>query len=53
MVFRSMVSTYSSACASFYRQGLTLVSHCSQLSVAWLPAAGTPLGQVGPEVEIA
>ncbi len=32
----------------FYCQGLTLVSCCSQLSVAWLPAAGTPLGQGRP-----
>ena len=32
----------------FYCQGLTLVHRRSQLSVAWLPAAGTPLGQGRP-----
>ena len=32
----------------FYRQGLTLVSRCSQRWAAWLPAAGTPLGQGRP-----
>ena len=32
----------------FYHQGLTLVSRCSQLSEARLPAAGTPLGQGRP-----
>ena len=34
--------------ANFYRQGLTLVSRCSQLTKVWLPAAGTPLGQGRP-----
>ena len=33
---------------SFYRQGLTLVCRCFQLTEAWLPAAGTPLGQGRP-----
>ena len=44
--------TMGSACSSdewcFYCQGLTLVSRCSQLSVTWLPAAGTPLYQSRP-----
>ena len=38
----------SSVCLFLYRQGLTLVSRCSQLSGAWLPAAGTPLLQGRP-----
>ena len=33
---------------NFYLQGLTLVSRCSQLPEAWLPAAGTPLLQSRP-----
>ena len=33
---------------SFYRQGLTLVCRCFQLSKARLPSAGTPLGQGRP-----
>ena len=40
--------TCSSVCWYFYSQGLTLVSRCSQRSVAWLPAAGMPLGQGRP-----
>ena len=32
----------------FYRQGLTLVSRCSQRSVAWLTAVATPLHQRRP-----
>ena len=40
------------ACSSgrqyFYRQGLILVSRCSQLSGARLPVAGTPLSQGRP-----
>ena len=43
-----MESTYFSDKYYFYCQGLTLVHRCSQLSVAWLPAAGTPLGQGRP-----
>ena len=45
-------SSAESACSSdksyFHCQGLTLVSRCSQLSRAWLPAAGTPLLQGRP-----
>ena len=48
MAFRSRVAAYSSAGASFFPQGLTLVSHCSQRLVAWLPAAGTPHTRVRP-----
>ena len=44
----SIESTYFSDKYYFYCQGLTLVNHCSQLSVAWLPAAGTPLLQDRP-----
>ena len=40
--------TYFSAGASFYLQGLTLVSRCSQLSKARLPAAGTSHTGVRP-----
>ena len=40
--------TYFSEKQSFYRQGLTLVSRCSQRLVVWLPAAGTPLLQGRP-----
>ena len=43
-----MESTYFSDKYYFYCQGLTLVHRCSQRSVAWLPAAGTPLGQGRP-----
>ena len=43
-----MESTYFSDKYYFYCQGLTLVHRCSQLSVAWLPAAGTPLLQGRP-----
>ena len=32
----------------FYPQGLILVQRCSQLTGAWLPAAGTPLLQGRP-----
>ena len=45
---------YSTECSCFsgrqhfYCQGLTLVCNCSQLPEAWLPAAGTPLGQGRP-----
>ena len=41
-----MVRVHFSVHTSFYCQGLTLVSRCSQLSRGWLPAAGTPLLQV-------
>ena len=41
---------YTGFCGNlyFYCQGLTLVSRCSQLTKAWLPAAGTPLLQGRP-----
>ena len=48
MACRSMGCIYFSAGASFYRQGFTLVSRCSQLPDAWLPAAGTPHPQSRP-----
>ena len=48
MACRSMVWIHFSAGVYFYCQGLTLVRRCSQLSEAWLPAAGTPLGQGRP-----
>ena len=44
----STESTCFSGRQCFYRQGLTLVGRCSQRSVAWLPAAGTPLFQSRP-----
>ena len=44
----STESTYFSDKYYFYRQGLTLVSRCSQLSGAWLPAARTPHTGVRP-----
>ena len=44
----STESTYFSDKYYFYRQGLTLVSRCSQLSEARLPAAGTPHTGVRP-----
>ena len=43
-----MVWIYFSVPTSFYRQGLTLVSRCFQLTGAWFPAAGTPLLQGRP-----
>ena len=43
-----MVWIYFSVPASFYRQGLTLVSRCFQLTGAWFPAAGTPHTGVRP-----
>ena len=43
-----MGSTCFSGGSYFCRQGLTLVSRCSQLSGAWPPAAGTPLFQSRP-----
>ena len=48
MACRSMGCIYFSVGASFYRQGFTLVSRCSQLPDAWLPAAGTPHPQSRP-----
>ena len=48
MAYRSMVCTHFSVHASFYCQGLTLVSRCSQLSRGRHPAAGTPLLQSRP-----
>ena len=48
MACRSMVWIHFSAGVYFYCQGLTLVRRCSQLSEAWHPAAGTPLGQGRP-----
>ena len=48
MVCRSMVWIHFSVHASFYRQGLSLVCRCFQLTGAWLPAAGTPLLQGRP-----
>ena len=48
-----MDSTHFSDKRYFYRQGLTLMGRCSQLSEAWLPAAGTPLDRVGPDIKIA
>ena len=53
MAFRSTVCIDFSDGTRFDCQDLTLVSRCSQLSVVWLPAAGTPLAQVGPGVETA
>ena len=44
----STENAYSSGRQCFYRQGLTWVSRCSQLSAARLPAAGTPLLQGRP-----
>ena len=44
----STESNDSSVWVYFYCQGLTLVSRCSQLTKAWLPAAGTPLLQGRP-----
>ena len=44
----STESTYFSDKYYFYRQGLTLVSRCSQLSEARLPAAETPHTEVRP-----
>src|SRR5699024_4882839 len=43
-----MVWIYFSVPASFYRQGLTLVSRCFQLTGAWFPAAETPHTGVRP-----
>ena len=43
-----MVWIYFSVPASFYRQGLTLVSRCFQLTGAWPPAAETPHTGVRP-----
>ena len=43
-----MVLIYFSVPESFYRQGLTLVSRCFQLTGAWFPAAGTPHTGVRP-----
>ena len=48
MACRSMVCISFSVPASFYRQGLSLVCRCFQLTGAWLPAAGTPLLQGRP-----
>ena len=48
MACRSMVCIYFSVPASFYRQGLSLVCRCFQLTEAWLLAAGTPLLQGRP-----
>ena len=44
----STESTYFSGRQFFYPQGLVLVSRCSQLTKAWIPAAGTPLLQGRP-----
>ena len=43
-----MVWIYFSVPESFYRQGLTLVSRCFQLTGAWFPAAETPHTGVRP-----
>ena len=43
-----MVWIYFSVPTSFYRQGLTLVSRCFQLTGAWFPAAETPHTGVRP-----
>ena len=43
-----MVWIYFSVPASFYLQGLTLVSRCFQLTGAWFPAAETPHTGVRP-----
>ena len=48
MACRSMVCISFSVPASFYRQGLSLVCRCFQLTEAWLLAAGTPLLQGRP-----
>ena len=48
MTCRSMACIFFSASVSFYCQGLSLVSRCSQLMGGWLPAAGTPLHQGRP-----
>ena len=48
MAYRSMVCTHFSVHVSFYCQGLTLVSRCSQLSRGRHPAAGTPHPQSRP-----
>ena len=44
----SMGRACSSVDGTSTPQGLTLVSRCTQQSWAWLPAAGTPLGQGRP-----
>ena len=44
----SVGGAHSSVGCYFYRQGLTLVSRCSQRSGAWPPAAETPLCQGRP-----
>ena len=43
-----MVWIHFSVPASFYRQGLSLVCRCFQLTGAWFPAAGTPHTGVRP-----
>ena len=48
MTCRSTVCIHFSVNTSFYDQGLTLVSRCSQLSKARLPAAETPHTGVRP-----
>ena len=48
MVCRSMVWIHFSVHASFYRQGLSLVCRCFQLTGAWFPAAETPHTGVRP-----